>query len=133
MLCAGVMLSIFYAMFDFRITLPVFAIYSSFFETKLFTIIQTNIADELILLILLLGFIFVSFSRERNERQNDRILRADALNYALISNAVFLIVAILFVFGQGFITILILNMFSVFVFYLFYFYLFRYKENSKSL
>jgi len=133
MLCAGILLGLFYSMFDFRITLPVFAVYSSFFEIKLFTIIRTNIADEIILLILLMGFIFISFSRERNERKNDGILRANALYYAMISNAIFLIFAILFVFGQGFITILILNIFSVFIFYLFYFYRFRYKEWRKSV
>jgi len=47
LLVTGIALAIFYIWFDFRFTIPVFAVYSVFLETKIFETFRTNFADEL--------------------------------------------------------------------------------------
>ncbi len=115
----------FYAFFDFRLDLPVFAVYSSFFETRMFAIIQTNVADELIMLTLLTGFVFLAFSKEKAESEILDKMRVKAFAKAMLTNAVLLAFSILFVFGNGFVMVLLINIFSVFIFYLVYFFLLK--------
>jgi len=46
---------------------PVFAIYSSYMETRFFTMVSTNFADELIILLFLAGLSILVFLKEKNE------------------------------------------------------------------
>lgn len=131
LVATGIVLLGCYLWFDFRIRIPVFAIYSSFLETTMFTTIRTNIAEELILLLFLAGFLFIIFSGEKKERARYRLLRHKAWIYALLSNSVFIFLSILFVYGTGFIVILTINIFSTIIFYLGFFHLLRYKEKTK--
>jgi hypothetical protein len=124
---------IFYMWFDFRLILPVFAVYSSFLETRIFTTFRTNIADELIMLSLLSGFLLLVFSKEKTECEILDSIRSRSFLKALLANAGLLIFSILFVYGNGFLTILLLNIFSIFIFYLLFFYLMKRKEiNSQA-
>jgi hypothetical protein len=125
---AGIALAILYLWFDFRFTLPVFAVFSSFLETKMFVTFRTNFADELILILLTSGFGLMVFSKEKNETEYLDLLRTNAMAKALIYNAVFLLLGIVFVFGSGFISILVLNMFSVPILYLVFFYFMKHKD-----
>ena len=124
----GIVLAIFYLWFDFRFTLPVFAVYSSFLETKMFTTFSTNFADDLILLLLLTGFGLIVFTKERIEFEQMDLFRTKALVFALIANFIFLIFSILFIFGSGFIGVLILNLFSLPIFYLIIFHFLKRKK-----
>lgn len=119
---SGIVLVIFYIWFEFRFTLPVFAVYSSFLETHLFTTFQTNFADDLILLLLISGLGIIVCSKEKFESENLDLIRAKALIKAIIWNNIFLFLSIIFVFGTGFIGILILNLFSFSILYLIFFY-----------
>ncbi len=123
----GVVLGFFYIWFDFRFTMPVFAVFSSFLETKLFVTFNTNFADELIMLLLVSGLALIVLSKDKTESENLDAIRGKALIKALISNSIFLFFSILFIFGSGFISILVLNLFSLFLFYLFFFYLLKRK------
>lgn len=114
----GIVLAIFYLWFDFRFTLPVFAVYSSFLETKMFTTFSTNFADDLILLLLLCGFGLIVFTKERIESEQMDLFRIKAVVIAFIANIIFLIFSVLFIFGSGFIGVLVLNLFSLPIFYL---------------
>jgi len=123
---------IFYLWFDFRLILPVFAVYASFLETRMFTTFRTNIADELIMLSLLAGFLLLVFSKEKTECEILDQIRSRAFLNALLANAGLLIFSILFIYGNGFLTILLLNLFSIFIFYLIFFYVMKRKEiNSR--
>ena len=124
----GLVELVFYLWFDFRITLPVFAVFSSFLETKMFTSFRTNIADELIMLTLLAGFFMAAFSREKTESEILDKLRAKAFSKAVLTNVIVLIFSILFIYGNGFFAILLLNLFSIFIFYLIFFFLIKRKE-----
>lgn len=124
----GLVELVFYLWFDFRITIPVFAVFSSFLETKMFTSFRTNIADELIMLTLLAGFFMAAFSREKTESEILDKLRAKAFSKAVLTNVIVLIFSILFIYGNGFFAILLLNLFSIFIFYLIFFFLIKRKE-----
>jgi hypothetical protein len=128
----GSALGILYNWFDFRFSMPVFAVYSSFLQTKIFATFTTNFADELILLLLITGFGLIVFSKEKIESENLDSLRERALGKALISNNILMLFCILFVYGSGFIAVLILNLFSFSLFYLFFFYLMKRKEKGRQ-
>jgi fatty acid desaturase len=106
--------------------MPVFAIFSSYLENKLFVTFTTNVTDDLILLLLVSGFTLIVFSREKNEVENSDNLRFLAVGKALIWNTLFLILSILFVFGSGFIVVLVVNLFSLPLLYLLFFHRLRY-------
>jgi hypothetical protein len=122
LIMTGTALGIFYIWFDFRFTMPVFAVFSSFLETKMFVTFTTNFADELTLLFLITGMGLIVFSKEKTETEDINTYRLKALANASISNTIFLIFSILFVYGSGFIAILVFNLFSLFLFYLCFFY-----------
>lgn len=56
LLIAGTVLAILYFSINLRFELPVFAVVSSFMETKLFTTFSTNFADELTMILLFQDF-----------------------------------------------------------------------------
>jgi len=127
----GSIFAVLYIWFDFNFKMPVFAVYSAFLETKMFATFHTNFADELILLLLLAGLSLIVFSKEKNEIEIPANKRLDAMFKAIRLNVVILFLSILFIFGSGFIVVLVFNLFSVFIFYLVFFYLFdRKKENE---
>ncbi|MFA5973012.1 MAG: hypothetical protein WC780_11725 [Lentimicrobiaceae bacterium] len=128
---SGIISAVFYLWFDFRFTLPVFAVFSSFLETKMFTTFRTNFADDLILLLLISGLALIVFSKEKIESENLNSFRARALVKALIVNNLFLFLSILFVFGTGFIAILVINLFSFSIFYLIFYYIMKQKEKDR--
>jgi len=125
---AGMVMSVFYLLFDFRFTIPVFAIFSSFLETKMFVTFNTNFADELTMLLLFTGLILIVFSKEKTESEYLDATREKAIVKALIYNNIMLLFSILFIYGSGFIGILVINLFSFSLFYLFIFYLMKYKQ-----
>jgi hypothetical protein len=125
---AGLAGLVFYLWFDFIVTIPVFALVTSYLETSWFTIIRTNIADELIMLLLTTGFSLICFSRERKESENLDHIRATALWKAVMTNTIFLLFSILFIYGNGFLAVILLNLFSLFIFYLAFFYFLKRKE-----
>ncbi len=126
----GIVLAIFYLWFDFRFTLPVFAAYSSFLETKMFTTFSTNFADDLILLLLLIGLGLIVFTKEKIETEQMDLFRTKAAAFAFIANIIFLIFSVLFIFGSGFIGVLVLNLFSLPILYLIIFNFLKRKQRD---
>jgi hypothetical protein len=118
LVAAGTISSIFYLTMDFRIEAPVFAIISYYLEPKFLVSFSTNIADELIMLCLLGGFFLVVFSKDNQEENDSLSLKGRALFKALFYNCIFLFFSILFIYGQAFMLVLVLNMFSVLLLYL---------------
>lgn len=129
----GIVLAVFYLWFDFRFTLPVFAVYSSFFETKMFATFRTNFADELTLLLLISGMSLIVFSKEKNETENIDALRLKALTIAVIANNILLLFSVLFIYGTGFLSVLVFNLISFSIFYLLFFYMFQWNEAKRKI
>ena len=132
LILSAAVLTIVYSSFNFKISLPILAIYSSYLETKFFTTFTTNFADELILLLYLSGFFFVVFSKTKHESANVWVLRTTALFKAVFYNTLFLAFSILFIYGNGFVFVLIINLISTFIFYLCFFNWHKMKESAKS-
>jgi len=127
---AGTISAVIYIFFDYKLKISVFAIYSSFLATKYFTSFKTNFLDELTLLLLISGLALIVFTKERNETEGLDLFRLRAFFRALIANTIFLLLSVIFVYGSGFIAILVINIFSLFLFYLLFFYL-RKREKKE--
>lgn len=119
----GTISAIFLIFFDFRFTLPVFAVFSQYMETKIMATFRTNFADELTMLLLLSGFLLVTFSTEKTINRFSLNNKARAIFKALFYNTLILIFTILFIYGQGFLTMLIINLYSLFILYQVFLYL----------
>ena len=127
---AGAISAIMYSFFDYTLRIPVFAVYSSFLATKYFTSFKTNFFDELTLLLLISGLALIVFTKEKNETEDLDTVRFRAFFRAWVANTVFLLFSVIFVYGSGFIVVLVLNIFSLFIFYLLFFYL-RKREKKE--
>jgi hypothetical protein len=115
---SGVLLTLLDQIHRLRIRLPVLAVHSSYIQTKYFVIITNNIFEEITMLCLLAGFLFLVFSKEKIELKEYKTLREESWRIAIILNSALLAFSILFIYGKGFIAVLILNMFTYFIFYL---------------
>lgn len=129
---AGVLLAALYYIFNFRFELPVFAVFSSFMKTNYFTTFKTNFTDETIMLLLLLGLSLWVFSKEKLESQSLWVLRVKALKRAVLTDIGILLFSVLFIYGSGFVAIVLLNMFLPFVLYLFHFYYLKNRAGRKA-
>lgn len=119
---SGVLLAVMFSWFDFRLKIPVFAVYSAFLETKMFVVFRTNFSDELTLLTLLAGLALIAFSKEKNEQEEFELIRSKAIFRAAMVNTAFLFLSVLFIYGSGFMAVLVANLFTFFVLYLLFFY-----------
>jgi len=121
LIVVGIVIAVLYLKFNLNYTTYVFAVLSIYLENQFFVITKTNIVDEVILILLLIGFGLMVFSQEKNESEYLNTLRAKALTFAVMANMIFMLFSIILIYGGGFIGILIFNLFSVFIFYLSYF------------
>lgn len=91
---------------------------SVFGSTKLFSVIENNIFDEIIGLLIIVGALFVAFSKEKSEDEFISKIRLESLVWATYVNYAILILAILFIYDMTFLWVLIFNMFIILVFFL---------------
>jgi hypothetical protein len=129
---AGIMLLISFTWFKFTLTLPVVAVFSSYLETRMFTVFRTNVTDELIMLLFVTGFGMIALSREKTEHDGFEKIRSKALSRAVLANTACLLFSILFIYGNGFAGVLLVNLFSVFIFYRIFFYFLKSKEANEN-
>jgi hypothetical protein len=127
----GLILTTLYFTLDLRFEMPVFAFFSSYMETRFLTFFKTNFADELILLTLITGFSLVAFSGEKVEQNFFSSIRYKAISKTAVINTSFLIFSILFIYGSGFVGIVLINIFSPFIIYLVLFNFLKIKETKK--
>ena len=132
-------LGILIVIFDFKLKfldLNVFTIYSEDFfpwgVPTFFGFVKDNITNEIVGILIIIGAIFVAFSRERHEDEFIAKTRLESLVWATYINYVFLIFCFLFFYGLEFLYIMILNMFTILIFFIIRFYYILYKSN-KSL
>lgn len=101
-------------------------------KSRFFSLLQTNLSLTLSCLFVLIGSGLLVFSREKTEDEFVAALRLNALLWATAVNSVVLLLAILFVYGLPFISILFYNMFTVPIIFILRFYYLLYKQ-SKAL
>ena len=95
--------------------IKIFAVVTSYFETKYFVISQTNALDELAAIFFILGITLFSFSKEKFEKKHYELLRTKALINALYLTILLWIFSFLFIYGK----IIFLVSFLIFLIFLF--------------
>ncbi len=94
--------------------IKIFAIVTTYIETKYFVVSQTNILDELAAIFLIIGITLVSFSKERNEKYNYNFLRIKALINSMFFTILLWSISFLFVYGMA----IFIVSFSIFIVFL---------------
>lgn len=112
--------------------IKIFAIVTTYLETRYFVLSQTNILDELAAILLISGIALFSFSKEKNEKEHFESLRIKALINAMYVTIAFWLLSFLFIYGMA----IFIVSFSVFIVFLIVYNLcFRYYllKDKKSL
>jgi uncharacterized membrane protein len=104
-----------------------FAVYSKYFETKSLTFLENNFGEEIPILFILIGLLFISLAKENIENEITTSKRIFAFVFSFYINSLFIIGAVLFTFGIGFVEMLIFNIFSYWIIYLIVFHFSTYK------
>ena len=105
------------------LNIKVFAVYSKYFETNYFKVIENHVSEELTALLILVGLFILSFTNEKIENDSVSAIRYKSFIFTFYINTVLIALSFLFVYGFGFINILVINVFSPFIIYII---LFRY-------
>lgn len=95
----------------------VFAIYSSYFDTMYFTVINNNISEEISGITLLTGLLLLALSREKKEQEHYAYLRLRAFLVAIYCTTALLLLTFLFVYGVAFFYALTLHAFLPLIIY----------------
>ena len=108
--------------FEF-LNFKVFAIVSeNLLDKKVYlSLIQNNLTDEIVSTFIILGALLISFSKLKVEDEYITKIRLEALVWATYANYLVLILAIVGIFGLPFLTVVVLNMFSLLLFFIFRF------------
>lgn len=99
-------------------------------ESGFFKIVKNDILDEIVALFIIVGGMFVTFSREKVEDEFIYKLRKDSLVWAVIFNYSVLLIAILFVYDFAFFDVLVFNMFTPLIFFILRFNFLKLKSRS---
>lgn len=86
-----------------------------------FAITENNIANEIIGVLIIISASFIAFAREKNEDEFISKIRLESLVRATYLNYAILIFALLFIYNMSFLTVMIINMFTVLLFFILHF------------
>lgn len=87
-------------------------------EQFIFGVTETNILNEIIGIVLILSFLMVAFSKEKEEDELIAKIRLDSLVWATYVNYAVLLLAMIFVYGISFLWVMIFNMFTILLFFI---------------
>jgi hypothetical protein len=87
----------------------------TFFDSGdwLFSLKYNNFTDEFISLGLLLGLSLVAFARTRTEDEWTTHLRLEAMLWSVLLNTVFVALTIIFIYSSLYLTVMMINLFSI--------------------
>lgn len=132
----GILLGIIYLIYESDISLfniKVFAIAEEaiFSDNTFFSISENNVLDELSSILIIIGALFIAFSKEKTEDEFISKIRLESLVWATYINYTILILAIIFVYYMTFLWVLVFNMFTLLVFFLVRFNWALYKSKNQ--
>jgi len=104
---------------------------SLFSKTSFFSITKTNLFDEIIGLFLIIGSIFIAFSKEKSEDEFISKIRLESLVWATYINYAILTLTIIFVYDLVFFWVLVFNMFTILIFFIIRFNWVLYKSKNQ--
>lgn len=113
--------------------IKIFAIISSYLETRYFVFAQTNLLDELAAILFIAGIVAFSFSKSKNEKAEYNYFRIKALFYSIFITSGFWILSFLLIYGMAIFLVSSLIFILFFVSYnlLFYFQVLKFKKQYK--
>lgn len=128
------LISIFSINTDEYLNVTVFAIFNDFPLSKPehFTFIKNSIVDELLLIGLICGGILVGFSKLKIEDEFTTKIRYESLVWAIYLNYGLIVLFTLFVYGMGYMQVLIHNVFTILLFFILRFHYMIYKLNKTT-
>ena len=112
----------------------IFALHTSYFDSRSFVWIEKNLTDEVTALLLLVGLYARVFARETDEGPWLDRVRLRAMAVGLGTSGVVLVVSSFTIFGLGFVSVLSANMFVAPIVYLvaFAFMVFRARRRDRE-
>jgi hypothetical protein len=79
---------------------------------KFFSLVQVNLTNTIISTFIIVGALLVAFTKEKNENESIARIRLAALLWAVIVNYILLLTAIILIYGDHFLSVLIYSMFT---------------------
>lgn len=106
---------------------------AAFFDTGnwLFDLQYNNFTDEFISLGLLLGLSLVAFARTRTEDEWTTHLRLEAMLWSVILNTLFVALTVIFIYSSPFLTVMMINLFSILMIFIVRFEYLLWKERQQ--
>ncbi|NLJ17562.1 hypothetical protein [Globicatella sulfidifaciens] len=102
-----------------------------FGDADFFTITKNNVLDEIASILLIVGAIFIAFSKEKTEDEFIAKIRLESLVWATYINYAILIFTIIFIYDLTFLWVLVFNMFTLLFFFLIRFNWALYKSKNQ--
>jgi hypothetical protein len=128
-LIAGIVLIIgdFESPIDSKINFFAICYNETFGNTKYFGITRIDLIPNLTAVLFLIGGMIIIFSKEKIEDEFINSIRLNALQWAVFTNYLCLLLAVVFVYGIPFLNIMVYNMFTVILIYIPRFYYLLWK------
>lgn len=103
-------------MFDFNV--PAIFVDEIMGEKFVFGMTENNILNEIVGVVLIISFLMVAFSKEKQEDELIAKIRLDSLVWATYVNYAVLLFSMLFIYGMSFFWVMIFNMFTILLFFI---------------
>ena len=88
----------------------VFALYSLYIQSKTLQVIKNQLLEEIAGILIIVGLYLIAFTKEKVENESFNALRLKSFFITAYLNLLFLLIALLFTFGLGFVYMLMLSM-----------------------
>ena len=102
----------------FDLSVPAIFVDEIFGEKFIFGMTENNILNEIIGIVLIIGFLMVAFSKEKQEDELIAKIRLESLVWATYVNYAILLISMIFIFGISFLWVMIFNMFTILLFFI---------------
>jgi len=91
-----------------------------------------NFTDELAAVGLIVSLLLISFSKEKIEDEAIQFFRLASLQWAVLVNYMILILCVILVYGSGFLSVILYNMFTILIIFIvrFRFVLFQHNKSN---
>ena len=103
----------------------------SIFGNNMFLGKTNNYLDEIESVLLIIGGIWAGFSKEKTEDEYIAKIRLESLVWAVYVNYAVLFLSVIFISGSDFLTVMILNMFTMLIFFVLRFNLILLKDKRR--
>lgn len=99
--------------------------------SSLFVMIEENLTNEVLGVMILLGCVLLTFSKEKDEDEFIARKRLESLLWATFVNSILLFLCLILFYSFSFLNVMIFNLYSVFVLFIFHFNLGLQREKRR--